>query len=464
MIATPNYLSTIENIIIDAGWNHAGRNSYQQQKIIKGGITMKRFLAVLLTLAMVMTAFTGMAFADNDNGNGKGQFKDIKGHWGMGSIMKLQNSGILQGYEDGTFRPEKILTMNELAVIIDKLTGDKLKSIDDDEDIDDDDDDLDKVPGWAKNSVKKGFKHGYLNLKRFHSQVQVNRLLACVAIAKALEEADLLEVKSSYDINPFKDKNLFKDADDYRYILALYEAGYIKGNPDGNFNPNGFLNRAHIASIIANLMDDNDDDDDDVDKEKPEWDEDSRITAFDITDDSVTLKWSAAEDNEGVTGYKVLYELDDVDKTVYVSGKRTVKITGLEADTEYEFTVLAGDTAGNWSKDSLIVKATTLEKEEAVDTEEPYWAQGSVIDYIEITEDSIEIEWDSAKDNVAVEGYEIRVYRDGGLMDTFDTVGNEFLIEDLDDDTEYKISIRAYDKAGNKSVRLTAVYTTSEDN
>ena len=88
------------------------------------------------------------------------------------------------------------------------------------------------MPGWAKNAAKKGFKHGYLNLKRFNSHVQVNRLLACVAIAKALEEADLLEVKSSYDINPFKDKNLFKDAGDYRYILALYEAGYIKGNPD----------------------------------------------------------------------------------------------------------------------------------------------------------------------------------------------------------------------------------------
>lgn len=438
---------------------------------------MKRFLAVLLTLAMIMTAFTGMAFADSDkgngHGNGKGQFKDIKDHWGMGSIMKLQNSGILQGYEDGTFRPEKILTMTELAVILDKLTGDKLRSIDDDddedidddddEDIDDDDDDedLDKVPGWAKNSVKKGLEHGYLNLKRFNSQVQVNRLLACVAIAKALEEADLLEVKSSYDIDPFKDKNLFKDADDYRFILALYEAGYIKGNPDGNFNPNGFLNRAHIASIIANLVDDDDDDDDvAVDTEKPEWDEDSKIAAIDITTDSITLKWSAAEDNEEVTGYKVLYELDDADKTVYVNGKRTVKITGLEADTGYEFTVLAGDAAGNWSKEGLAIKVTTLEEDEPADTERPYWLDGSVIEDIEITEDSIALEWDSAKDNVAVIRYEVKIYINGNFFDTFDTDSNEIVIDELDDDTEYTIYIRAYDKAGNKSVRLAAVYNT----
>ena len=428
---------------------------------------MKRLIAVLLTLALIMTAFTGMAFADKDNGNGNGYgqlkklaFRDIEGHWSMNSIMKMQNLGILQGYEDGTFRPERILTMAELAVIIDKLVGERLDTTLDDDEGDDDDKDFDKVPGWAKNAAKKGFKHGYLNLKRFNSHVQVNRLLACVAIAKALEEADLLEVKSSYDINPFKDKNLFKDAGDYRYILALYEAGYIKGNPDGNFNPNGFLSRAHIASIIANLIDEVDDPT--ADKEKPVWDEDSRIAVIDKTAESVTLKWSAAVDNEGVTVYKVLYELEDTDKTVYVKSGRTVKITGLDADTEYEFTVLAGDAAGNWSKDGLTIKTTTLEEDEAVDTEKPYWVQGSSIDDIEITEESIEIEWDSAKDNVAVKGYEIKVYRDRSLLDTYKTAETDILISDLDDDTEYTIYVRAYDEAGNKSSRLTAVYRTLE--
>ncbi len=430
---------------------------------------MKRFLAVMLTLALIMTAFTGMAFADNDKGNGqsnKGSFKDIEGHWGMGNIMKMQSLGILQGYEDGTFRPEKILTMAELAVIIDKLVGERLNPMDDeDEDLNDDDDDesLDKVPGWAKHSVKKGFEQGYLNLKRFHSQVQVDRLQACVAIAKALQEANLLEVRSSYDINPFKDKNLFQNADEYRYILALYEAGYIKGNPGGNFNPNGFLSRAHIASIIANLIDDDDDDDDTAaDNEKPEWDNDSQIAVIDITSDSVTLKWSFAEDNEGVTIYKVKYEIDDADKTVYVKSGRTVKITGLEANTEYEFTVFAGDAAGNWSEEGLAIKATTLEENVAVDTEKPYWLPGSVIKEIEIMEDSIEIEWDSAKDNVGVEGYRVKVYSDGDFLGTYSTSDTDIVISDLDDDTEYTISVRTYDKAGNKSVPLTADFSTEE--
>jgi hypothetical protein len=172
---------------------------YQKRKRTKGGIQMKRLIAVLLTLALIMTAFTGMAFADKGNGNGNGYgqlkklaFRDIEGHWSMNSIMKMQNLGILQGYEDGTFRPERILTMAELAVIIDKLVGERLDTTLDDDEGDDDDKDFNKVPGWAKNAAKKGFKHGYLNLKRFNSHVQVNRLLACVAIANATMDGVVL--------------------------------------------------------------------------------------------------------------------------------------------------------------------------------------------------------------------------------------------------------------------------------
>lgn len=429
---------------------------------------MKKILSALLTLTMMMTLFTGMAFADPGNGNGKFKgkdFKDIKGHWGMETIMKMQALGILKGYDDDTFRPENTLTQAELAVIIDRLVEQKIKSmgIEDkyvnDDDDDDDDEDLDNVPAWAKKSVKKGFEKGYLDAKRFHSEVQVSRLQTCVELAKALEREGFLDVNSTYDSNPFKDKGLFENADDYRYILALYEAGYIKGNPDGNFNPNAFLNRAHMASIIENLLDD---DEDSNDKEKPEWDNDSFVTASAVSADSVVLKWSAADDNEGVAGYKVMYELNGDDKVKLVVDGRSVKITGLDPDEEYEFTVEARDAAGNWSEDGPSVKVTTLEENE-VDTIKPYWPSGSAINDTKITTDSIALEWDAAKDNVAVKGYEVKVYSNGSLVDPFDPIDsadNDIVIENLDDDTEYTFQVRAYDEAGNKSIKLTAVYTT----
>jgi hypothetical protein len=48
-------------------------------------------------------------------------FKDIENHWAKASIEKAIKKGIVNGYEDGTFRPDKTPTRAELMVILDRL-------------------------------------------------------------------------------------------------------------------------------------------------------------------------------------------------------------------------------------------------------------------------------------------------------------------------------------------------------
>lgn len=237
---------------------------------------MRKILSVFLALTLMMTLLAGSALAKPGNGASLGRWKnfsDIEGHWGRASIMRMQSQGLLNGYEDGTFRPNNTITQAELAVLVDRLVEKKLNLIrEDDEDLISDDEDLSEVPDWARKAVRKGFKHNYINLKRFHSQVQCNRLTASVELAKALG----LEPVTDRSFTPFKDSGLIS-IDDYGYLLALYKAGYIKGYPDGNFNPNGFINRAEMASIIEKLLggDENVSDDETV----PNWPSDSELTA-----------------------------------------------------------------------------------------------------------------------------------------------------------------------------------------
>ena len=139
---------------------------------------MNRILSILLIVSLALTLSIGAAFADPGNGNGLGQvknFKDIKGHWGNASIMKMQSLGLLNGYEDGTFRPDNTLAHTELAVILSQLqekrTGIKAEQSLEDIELED----LKGIPSWAKKAVKQGIDGNYLNLKRFHSQVQVDR-------------------------------------------------------------------------------------------------------------------------------------------------------------------------------------------------------------------------------------------------------------------------------------------------
>lgn len=416
---------------------------------------MKRIVSIVLTAALVMALFSGTAFAGNGNGNGKyKEFRDMKSHWSKKSVERMQNYGILNGYADGSFQPDRALTQAELAVIIERLL--ELKGVEDDDIWTDDDEDMkwfddddmrwkdyddSDIPKWAKKAVKKGIYKNYFNKKRFHSHVQVDRLTACVAIAKALE----LEPVTDFERNPFKDLGLLND-EDFGYLLALYEEGYIQGY-NGFFNPYGMLSRAQMAAIIDNLLNQKNDEDSD-DETAPEWASSSTVTATNIRATSVDLKWTAATDDEGVVGYKVVYEVDGDDKVKYVSN-RTAAISGLEADEVYLFTVEAKDAAGNWSDDGPSVEVTTPEQDED-DVDEPYWSNSSTITATAIRTTSVDLKWSGAADDEGVVGYKVIYEVDG--TDKVKYVSNRTAtIKELETDEEYTFTVEAKDAAGNWS-------------
>ncbi|HUU04164.1 MAG TPA: RHS repeat-associated core domain-containing protein [Myxococcota bacterium] len=93
------------------------------------------------------------------------------------------------------------------------------------------------------------------------------------------------------------------------------------------------------------------------DSRPPNWPASSALTATDISASGLRLTWTAAEDNTGVTAYRVFQDgaaLQDV-----AADLRELAITGLAPETEYAFQLQAGDAAGNWSVDGPSTTATT---------------------------------------------------------------------------------------------------------
>ncbi|RCV49493.1 cellulose-binding protein [Marinitenerispora sediminis] len=80
-------------------------------------------------------------------------------------------------------------------------------------------------------------------------------------------------------------------------------------------------------------------------------------TATGPTADSVQLQWPAASDNVRVTGYEVRDA--ESDKVVASTTQTSARVTGLTPETDYEFTVVARDAAGNRSAPSAPVAVTT---------------------------------------------------------------------------------------------------------
>ncbi|PQJ21811.1 GEVED domain-containing protein [Tenacibaculum sp. SG-28] len=78
------------------------------------------------------------------------------------------------------------------------------------------------------------------------------------------------------------------------------------------------------------------------------------LTANNITETTIDLSWTAASDNVGVIGYDILQG------TILIGSvsDTSINITGLVANTEYDFTVFAKDAAGNVSNPETITITT----------------------------------------------------------------------------------------------------------
>jgi len=78
----------------------------------------------------------------------------------------------------------------------------------------------------------------------------------------------------------------------------------------------------------------------------PFWPPGSTLTATDVTDTSLTLTWTAAEDDVGVESYTVFQDGTEIGTT----GALTLDVTGLSPETTYTFSVEASDAEGRERK------------------------------------------------------------------------------------------------------------------
>jgi chitodextrinase len=155
---------------------------------------------------------------------------------------------------------------------------------------------------------------------------------------------------------------------------------------------------------------------------------------------SVDLSWSAATDNVGVTGYRILRNGAQVGTA---TGTSFVDV-GLTPSTTYTYTVIARDAANNASASSPPASATT----NAVggsDTQAPTAPTGLTANATGTS--TVDLSWTASTDNVGVTGY--RIFRNGSQVGT--TTNSSFTDSGLSPATVYTYSVVAFDAAGNTS-------------
>lgn len=170
------------------------------------------------------------------------------------------------------------------------------------------------------------------------------------------------------------------------------------------------------------------------------------LRASSITESRITLDWVAATDNIGVTSYDVFRD------NVKVGSSTTTSYSdvGLAQGTTYSYVVRALDKAGNTSKDSNTISATTK------DIQAP--TAPTNLSVSSVTDTAVSLNWSASSDNVGVTRYDI--YRGSSKVGSSTTTS--YTDTGLTQVTSYSYVVKAVDKAGNTSKDSNTVTATTE--
>ena len=166
-----------------------------------------------------------------------------------------------------------------------------------------------------------------------------------------------------------------------------------------------------------------------------------------ITQTSVTLSWSPASDNVGVSGYGRYRN-----GSLLSSGTGTsYTFLGLACGTSYTLGVDAYDAAGNRSAKASVGAATSACSDTSPPTTPTSLATSGV------NQSVITLSWGASSDNVGVSGY--GRYRNGSLLSN--GTGTSYTFSGLACGTSYTLTVDAYDAAGNRSAKASVSAATS---
>jgi chitodextrinase len=162
----------------------------------------------------------------------------------------------------------------------------------------------------------------------------------------------------------------------------------------------------------------------------------------------VFLLWNASTDNNGVVGYTIIKNssiLANTPGTSYVD-------TAVIPNTNYTYSVLAFDAAGNVSASSAPISITTLV---SGDTSSP--TAPTSLSATSTSANLVNLNWATSTDNIAVTGY--MIIRNGLVI--ANSASTSFADTTVMPNTSYSYSVLAYDAAGNVSAQSNSVTITT---
>jgi peptidoglycan/xylan/chitin deacetylase (PgdA/CDA1 family) len=185
-----------------------------------------------------------IAMLEKEHSNtGSEIFSDMnKGDLFAEEIAFLAQQGIINGFPDGTFRPEASVSRAEVAVMIGRIMDFDQKTK---ETIFKDVPERHYASGYIQAAAEQGIIEGFPG-GEYRPYDSISR----GDMALILQRAFQLENKSASSFYDVTEKDYF-----YEAVLALVEEEVTRGFPDGSFRPRNSLTRGEFSAFLARILD-----------------------------------------------------------------------------------------------------------------------------------------------------------------------------------------------------------------
>jgi uncharacterized repeat protein (TIGR02543 family) len=207
-----------------------GKSKGESHMKIRTKTAFRRSLALLTSAFMLLGLNAGIAFAEG--------YSDTAGHWGAPVIEKWSEYDVLHGNGDGTFAPNRDMSVAEFATVLVNAFGYTAAgspSV------------SPSVPAWAADNVRKAVTAGVIASDE--TGLTLTRELAAKILAKALDAAPAAGTTA------FADDDAISAA--YKpYVKALGARGVFVGDAGGNFMPQKGFTRAEVMQVLENTVTD----------------------------------------------------------------------------------------------------------------------------------------------------------------------------------------------------------------
>lgn len=198
-------------------------------KLNKQKIMIVLLLAILISSGVVEAA--------------KIEFKDISSHWAKDIVIETASKGFINGYEDGSFKPDNMISVKEALAILGRYAMSNQELVNN------------QVADYQIEPNSKNW--GYLEVNFAMDRMPMN-IFAGSESSRAITREETAYIIS----NLFKgiegtEKVQISDINNSKFqaeVQNLVAGGIISGFPDGSFKPELQITRAELTSLLFKII------------------------------------------------------------------------------------------------------------------------------------------------------------------------------------------------------------------